>query len=36
MVLGKEFSLTDVRLWHEYMLLGIQKIKNYELNLVHF
>jgi hypothetical protein len=32
----KESGLTEVRFWHEDELLGIQKVKNSELNLVHF
>jgi len=32
----KESSLSEVRFWHEGELLGIQKVKNSELNLLHF
>jgi hypothetical protein len=32
----KESGLSEVRFWHEGELLGIQKVKNSELNLVHF
>ncbi|HBY57641.1 MAG TPA: hypothetical protein DEG96_07265 [Candidatus Atribacteria bacterium] len=32
----KESGLSEVRFWHESELLGIQKVKNSELNLVHF
>ena len=32
----KESGLTEVRFWHEDELLGIQKVKNSDLNLVHF
>jgi hypothetical protein len=32
----KESGLTKVRFWHEGKLLGIQKVKNSDLNLVHF
>jgi hypothetical protein len=32
----KESGLTEVRFWHEDELLGIQKVKNSELNLVQF
>ena len=32
----KESGLSEVRFWHEDELLGIQKVKNSELNLVHF
>jgi hypothetical protein len=32
----KESGLTEVRFWHEDELLGIQKVKNTDLNLVHF
>jgi len=33
---GKESALSEVRFWHEGKLLGSQKVKNSELNLVHF
>jgi len=32
----KESGLTEVRFWHEDEFLGIQKVKNSELNLVQF
>jgi len=32
----KESGLTKVRFWHEDEFLGNQKVKNTELNLVHF
>jgi len=32
----KESSLSEVRFWHRDELLGTQKVKNSELNLVHF
>jgi hypothetical protein len=32
----KESGLSEVRFWHEGELLGIQKVKNSDLNLVHF
>lgn len=32
----KEFSLSEVRFWHKDKLLGMQKVKNGELTLVHF
>jgi hypothetical protein len=32
----KESGLSEVRFWHEDELLGIQKVKNSDLNLVHF
>ena len=32
----EESGLSEVRFWHEDELLGIQKVKNSELNLVHF
>jgi len=32
----KESGLSEVRFWHECELLGPQKVKNSELNLVHF
>jgi len=32
----KESGLTEVRFWHEDELLGIQKVKNSDLNLVQF
>ena len=32
----KESGLSEVRFWHKGELLGIQKIKNHDLNLVHF
>ena len=30
----KESGISEVRFWHKYKLLGIQKVKNSELNLV--
>ena len=30
----KESGLSEVRFWHENKLLGIQKVKNSDLNLV--
>ena len=35
-VLDRESGLSEVRFWHEDELLGILKVKNSELNLVHF
>lgn len=32
----KESGLSEVRFWHEGELLGMQKVKNSELNLVQF
>jgi hypothetical protein len=32
----KESGVSEVRFWHEDEFLGIQKVKNSELNLVHF
>ena len=32
----KESGVSEVRFWHEGELLGIQKVKNSDLNLVHF
>ena len=32
----KESSLSEVRFWHKGELLGMQKVKNSDLNLVHF
>ena len=32
----KESGVSEVRFWHEGELLGSQKVKNSELNLVHF
>jgi len=32
----KEPGLTEIRFWHEDEFLGIQKVKNSELNLVQF
>ena len=32
----KESGLSEVRFWHEDELLGIQKVKNSDLSLVHF
>ncbi|PQP33944.1 hypothetical protein C6A37_10325, partial [Desulfobacteraceae bacterium SEEP-SAG9] len=32
----KESGLSEVRFWHEDELLGSQKVKNSDLNLVHF
>ncbi|GAG60488.1 unnamed protein product [marine sediment metagenome] len=34
--LDKESYLSEVKFWHEGKLLGSQKVKNSELNLVHF
>jgi len=36
LVPDKESGLTEVRFWHEDELLGIQKFKNSDLNLVQF
>jgi len=35
-VTDKESGLSEVRFWHEDELLGIQKVKNSDLNLVQF
>ena len=35
-VADKESGLTEIRFWHKNKLLGIQKVKNGELNLIHF
>ena len=32
----KESGLSEVRFWHKDELLGIQKVKNTDLNLVQF
>lgn len=32
----KESGLSEVRFWHKNEFLGMQKVKNSELNLVHF
>lgn len=32
----KESGLTEVRIWYKDKLLGIQKVKNSDINLVHF
>jgi len=32
----KKSGLSEVRFWHEGELLGIQKVKNSDLNLVQF
>jgi hypothetical protein len=32
----KESGLTEIRFWYEDKLLGIQKVKNSDLNLVQF
>ena len=32
----KESGLSEVRFWYEDEFLGIQKVKNSDLNLVHF
>ncbi|GAG59269.1 unnamed protein product [marine sediment metagenome] len=32
----KESGLSEVRFWHEDEFLGIQKVKNSDLNLVYF
>ena len=34
--LDKESGLSEVRFWYRDNFLGMQKVKNYELNLVHF
>ena len=34
--LDKESGLSEVRFWHRNNFLGMQKVKNSELNLVHF
>ena len=36
LVPDKESGLTEIRFWHEGDLLGIQKVKNSDLNLVQF
>jgi len=36
LVPDKESGLTEIRFWHEDDLLGIQKVKNSDLNLVQF
>ena len=33
---NRESGLSEVRFWYEDELLGIQKVKNSDLNLVHF
>jgi len=33
---NKESGLSEVRFWHEGELLGMQKVKNSELNLLQF
>jgi len=33
---NKKSGLTEIRFWHEDELLGIQKVKNSESNLVRF
>ena len=35
-VADKESGLTEIRFWHKNELSSIQKVKNSELNLVHF
>jgi len=35
-VQDKESGLSEVRFWHKNSFLGMQKVKNSELNLVHF
>ena len=35
-ILDRESGLSEVRFWHEGELLGSQKVKNSELNLVQF
>jgi len=35
-VTDKESGVSEVRFWHRDNFLGIQKVKNSELNLVHF
>jgi len=35
-VLDKESGLAEVRLWYKEKLVGTQKVKNEDLNLVHF
>ena len=32
----KESGLAEIRFWHENRLVGIQKVKNEDLNLVQF
>ena len=32
----KDSGLSEIRFWHEGALLGIQKVKNSDLSLVHF
>ena len=32
----KESELSEVKFWHKGELLDIQKVKNFDLNLVHF
>ncbi|MBA7549098.1 hypothetical protein ES705_41571 [subsurface metagenome] len=32
----KESGLSEVRFWHKDVLLGMQNVKNSDLNLVHF
>lgn len=32
----KESGLAEIRFWHENHLVGIQKVKNEDLNLVRF
>jgi len=34
--LDKESGLSEVRFWYRDNFLGIQKVKNFELNLDHF
>ena len=36
LVPDQESGLSEVRFWHEGELLGIQKVKNSDLNLVQF
>jgi hypothetical protein len=32
----KESGLSEVRFWHEDEFLGMQKVKNFDLNLLYF
>jgi len=32
----KESGVSEVRFWYEDIFLGMQKVKNSDLNLVHF
>jgi len=33
---NKESGLAEIRYWHENKLVGIEKVKNEDLKLVHF